>query len=60
MKKKDKDFICAKIDNNGFDYVFVDYSSFDEVKDEEFHRLREAYVKAQKELENYIGWNEFL
>lgn len=47
-------YVADTIDNEGFDYAFVNYSSFDEVEDEEFHRLRKAYVAAQAELEAYV------
>lgn len=42
------------IQSEGFDYTFIHYSSFDGVKDEEFHRLRLAYVNAQEELLAYL------
>ena len=46
--------VCACVDNEGFDYAFRNYSDFKEVKDEEFHRLRTAYVKAARELAEYL------
>lgn len=55
MKPKDLDYIRETVDQEGFDYAFTGYSSFEEIKDKEFHRLREAYLKAQKELAEYIG-----
>lgn len=59
LTDKDKDKICSTIDSEGFSYTFVDYSSFPEIKDEEFHRLRKEYIKAQKALEKYVGWDEW-
>ena len=44
-----------KVSSEGFDYAFRRYSSFQGIDDPEFHRLREAYVKAAEELERYIG-----
>lgn len=44
-----------EIDYEGFDYALRNYSSWQEIKDEEFHRLREAFVTAADELEAYIG-----
>ena len=37
-----------------FATAFVDYSDFDEIEDEEFHRLRKAFVEAKEALEKYI------
>jgi len=44
---------------DGFDHTFRYYSNFKEVKDEKFHKLREAYLKAAEELTEYIGWVEY-
>lgn len=55
MKAKDKEQLCFTVDNEGFDYAFRHYSSFDKIKDKRFHQLREAYVKAAGELEEYIA-----
>lgn len=41
----------------GFDYAFVDYSDFDGVEDEEFHRLRLAYLAAHDALASYLEAN---
>lgn len=51
----DLDYVRAKVDAEGFEYAFVNYSDFADVKDEEFHRLREAYLAAGKALAEYIG-----
>jgi hypothetical protein len=40
--------------NEGFDYCFKHYSSFEEVEDEKFHSLRESYIKISEELEEYV------
>ena len=58
MKAKDAENVRHKIDAEGFDYCFRYYSHFPEVKDEEFHKLRVAYVQAAKDLEDYIGLEE--
>lgn len=55
MKAKDARNVCDTIDNEGFDYTFQHYSHFGEIKDEEFHKLRVAYVQAAKDLAEYIG-----
>jgi hypothetical protein len=55
MKKADKVRMAGIIDNEGFDYAFRYYSSFEDVKDPKFHELRKAYVEAAKALCSYIG-----
>lgn len=57
MKKKLAEEVWSYVDNEGFDYCFRNYSSFQDIKDEKFHELREAYKKAADELENYITKN---
>jgi hypothetical protein len=54
MNKKEKEFIKEVIENEGFDYAFTQYSSFDEIEDSEFHKLINQYVEAQRKLKNYI------
>jgi hypothetical protein len=43
-----------RMDAEGFHYCFKGYSSFKEVEDKEFHRLRLAYLAAADELEKYV------
>ena len=47
-------YVKAKIESEGFDYAFRDYSDFSDVLDEEFHELRKAYIAAADALSNYI------
>lgn len=44
-----------RVEIEGFEYAFRSYSDFPEVEDPEFHRLREAFVKAADELEVYLN-----
>ena len=44
-----------RMDEEGFDYCFENYSHWDEIKDEEFHRLRLEFLKSMKELREYIN-----
>ena len=46
--------IIFRINQEGFDYAFRHYSSFDEVKDPEFHRLRRQYIKAADAIDHYL------
>jgi hypothetical protein len=43
-----------RMDEEGFDYCFESYSRWDEIKDEEFHRLRLGFLQYMKELREYI------
>ena len=44
-----------RMDDEGIDYCFESYSSWDEIKDEEFHRLRLGFLQHMKELREYIN-----
>ena len=55
MKAKDVLYVAQTIDNEGFDNAFVHYSAFDAVKDDAFHALRIAYLRARNELATYLG-----
>jgi hypothetical protein len=44
-----------RMKEEGFHYCFTSYSSFTNIKDEEFHRLRMAYLDSAKALEKYIN-----
>ncbi|HED4408754.1 TPA: hypothetical protein R4328_001876, partial [Pasteurella multocida] len=46
MKQEDREYLQSIIENEGFDYAFVGYSHFKEIQDEEFHKLRLAYLAA--------------
>ena len=55
MDLEDKEYMRSKINNEGFHYCFMYYSSFNDIEDEKFHELRLAYIEAVKNLENYIN-----
>jgi hypothetical protein len=60
LEKKPKrasklDVVRETVASEGFDYAFRQHSSFADVKDAEFQRLRQAYVEAAEALEKYIG-----
>lgn len=50
--------VFAAIENEGFDYAFVHYSDFLEIKDEKFHELRKAFLAAREALTEYIDCEE--
>lgn len=55
MTKAEREYVRDTIENEGFDYAFEHYSDYDDVYDNEFHRLRKAYLEARKALEDYVG-----
>ena len=59
MTDEEKEYVLDAIENEGFDYAIRHYIGFGNVKDKQFHKLREAYIKASQELEDYIGDLEF-
>jgi hypothetical protein len=44
----------SRMNQEGFHYCFKHYSSFKEIDDQEFHKLRKAYLSAAEKLEKYI------
>lgn len=55
MNGKQVRVIADRVELEGFDYAFVHYSDFNEIKDEEFHKLRVAFLTARTALIDYIG-----
>lgn len=46
--------VAYRMDAEGFNYCFNGYSSWDNIKDEEFHRLRLEYLEAAQKLRSYV------
>jgi hypothetical protein len=44
----------SRMNQEGLHYCFKHYSSFNDIEDDKFHKLRKAYLKAADELEKYI------
>jgi hypothetical protein len=40
--------------DEGMDYCFEHYSSFEEIEDEEFHKLRLEFLEITKKLKSYV------
>lgn len=53
-EKEEMGYVYRKMLNEGFHYCFKHYSSFKDIKDEEFHRLRTNYLQSANDLEEYI------
>lgn len=52
--KDEMRYVLLVIKDEGFDYTFVSRSEFEEIENEEFHRLRKAYLAARNELRRYL------
>lgn len=52
---EDYQMVQYRMEAEGFHYCFNDYSSFEEIEDEEFHKLRLKYLKSAKKLKKYIN-----
>jgi len=52
---EDFQFVKAKMRDEGFHYCFKHYSSFEDIRDKEFHRLRRKYLKWANRLEEYVN-----
>jgi hypothetical protein len=55
MKAEDREIVAQRINQEGFDYTFIHYTNFEEIKDKKFHVLREHYIQAAKALSKYLG-----
>ena len=54
-EQEEWDSVQYRMDNEGIDYCFEHYSSFEEIKDEKFHELRLQFLKSLKEIRNYVN-----
>ena len=46
--------VYYRMDNEGIDYCFEHYSSFEEIKDEEFHKLRLEFLESMRKIREYV------
>lgn len=60
MTKKEKLKVCEAVESEGFDYIFVHGSNFENIKDQHFQSLVRDYIAAQEALSDYIGYEGFL
>ncbi len=54
VTKKDVENLLSAIDNEGFDYCFVNLSSWEEFEDTELGELIKDYIDAHNELDSKI------
>jgi hypothetical protein len=46
-----------RMDNEGLEYCFKHYSSFEEIEDEEFHKLRKELLECMEKMREYVKKN---
>jgi len=59
IKKLEEDLenfkaVQYRMDDEGMDYCFEHYSSFEEIEDEEFHKLRNELLESMKKIRSYV------
>ena len=59
IKKLEEDLenfkaVQYRMDDEGMDYCFEHYSSFEEIEDEEFHKLRNEFLESMKKIRKYV------
>lgn len=54
LSKEDTEIILSYIETDGFNYTFTSKSSFDNIENADFHKLRLAYLEAEDGLEDYL------
>ena len=52
---EDWQMVQYRMGNEGIDYCFEHYSSFEEIKDEEFHKLRLEFLESIKKIREYVN-----
>ena len=43
-----------RMDNEGIDYCFEHYSNWEEIEDEEFHKLRMGFLDSMGKIRKYV------
>jgi len=43
-----------RMGEEGIGYCFESYSSFEEIEDEEFHKLRQEFLDSMKKIREYV------
>jgi hypothetical protein len=54
MTDDDLEHIYDVMDEEGFDYAFLFHSKFENIQDDEFHKLRKEFVAAARALQHYL------
>ena len=59
MKTHELEEIKEIIEGEGFNYTFIHYASFNEIKDQRFQKLKNDYIKAEEKLKKYLGVKDY-
>lgn len=51
---EDWQMVQYRMDNEGIGYCFEHYSRFEEIKDEEFHKLRLEFLDSMRKIREYV------
>lgn len=56
LEKKLRDWqnVDYRMSSEGMEYCFMNYSEFEEIEDEEFHKLRESLISLMTEMHNLV------
>jgi hypothetical protein len=52
---EDWEAVNYRMREEGIDYCFERYSNWDEIQDDEFHRLRLGFLQYMKEIREYVN-----
>ena len=51
---EDWQMVRYRMDNEGLEYCFKHYSSFEEIKNEEFHKLRKELLEIMEKMRTFV------
>jgi hypothetical protein len=54
MNKEDVKYLIHEVENDGLHYAIADKSNWEQIKDKEFHKLREQYITAAVAMQDKI------
>lgn len=54
QEREDYEMVRYRIESEGMEYCFKYYSTFEEIEDEEFHKLREEFLESSTKLREYV------
>ncbi len=53
-ERENYESVRYRMDDEGIEYCFKHYSSFEEIEDEEFHKLRLEFLESTLKLRSYV------
>ena len=48
------EMVRYRMDSEGMEYCFKSYSSFEEIEDEDFHKLRKELLEKMREMRTFV------